>query len=192
MRAPTSSHHFVNGRPLSPPWPGGLDEVCFAMGCFWGAERLFWQLDGVYVTIAGYQGGKTKDPSYDEIFRKQSGHIESVRAVFDPAHISLQDLLAQFWENHDPTQGARQGNDYGEQYRSMIFTNTAAQSKIAANSMEHAQSLLGAKGFGPITTQIVEGARFWMAEEEHQQYLAKNPGGYCTIGGTGIAYGAPK
>ncbi|MBL1431090.1 MAG: peptide-methionine (S)-S-oxide reductase MsrA [Robiginitomaculum sp.] len=178
--------HFVNNRALLPPWPEQMQYVDLAMGCFWGAERLFWQLDGVHVTMVGYQGGDTANPNYTEICQKQTNHTESVQVVFDPAMISFEQILMVFWENHDPTQGNRQGNDIGSQYRSMIFTNTDDQFDQANASLAATQKLLNAKGFGEITTSITTGAKFWMAEEEHQQYLAKNPGGYCSIKGTGI------
>jgi len=181
--------HFLSGRDLLPPWPEYLQEVGFAMGCFWGAERLFWELNGVYVTMVGYQGGEMIDPDYTSLCQGHTGHAETVQVVFDPAKITLEELLAVFWESHDPTQGDRQGNDVGSQYRSAIFVETKDQAKRAQNSLQQAQVLLKAKGFGPITTKIITGAKFWLAEEYHQQYLAKNPDGYCGISGTGISCG---
>ncbi|MBL4617689.1 MAG: peptide-methionine (S)-S-oxide reductase MsrA [Robiginitomaculum sp.] len=181
--------HFINNRALLPPWPGQMQHVDLAMGCFWGAERLFWPLEGVYVTMVGYQGGETLNPSYTEICQEQTGHAESVRVVFDPNTISLEQILAIFWENHDPTQGNRQGNDIGSQYRSVIFTNNKDQIEQAKLSLAATQKLLAAKGYSAITTEIVTNAKFWLAEDDHQQYLAKNPGGYCGLKGTGISCG---
>jgi peptide-methionine (S)-S-oxide reductase len=166
-----------------------MQSIGFAMGCFWGAERLFWQLDGVYVTAAGYQGGLRENPNYTLVCQKQTGHAEAVRVVFDPDIISLQSLLKVFWENHNPTQGNRQGNDVGPQYRSMIFTQNPRQTKIAGASLQETQGLLTEKGFGLITTKIIENTKFWLAEEDHQQFLARNPDGYCGLRGTGISCG---
>ncbi|VAV99330.1 Peptide-methionine (S)-S-oxide reductase MsrA [hydrothermal vent metagenome] len=179
--------HAINGRPLTPPWPEDLQIIGFGMGCFWGAERLFWQQDGVYLTRAGYQGGDLSQPTYQQVCQKQSGHAETVQVIFDPAFVSLQQLLAVFWENHDPTQGNAQGNDLGPQYRSMIFAQDETQAIIARDSLRDTQVLLDEKGFGSITTQISVATKFWLAEEQHQQYLAKNPDGYCNLSGTGIA-----
>ncbi len=181
--------HFVNGRSLSPPWPEGLEEISFAMGCFWGAERLFWSLDGVYVTMVGYQGGNTANPDYEQVCTGDTGHAEVVRVMFDLKQITVDELLAAFWENHDPTQGNRQGNDIGSQYRSVIFAHTDKQAEQARRSLQQVQNLLLEKGLGKITTEIITGAQFWLAEDEHQQYLAKNPGGYCGLSGTGIVCG---
>lgn len=182
--------HAVNRRPLEPPWPDGLQVIGFGMGCFWGAEQLFWQQEGVYLTRVGYQGGHLPQPTYQHVCSQQSGHAETVQVVFDPAKISLQQLLALFWENHDPTQKNAQGNDVGPQYRSMIFVQEKTQAAIAQSSLHETQNLLNDAGFGTITTKILVATRFWLAEEQHQQYLAKNPGGYCNLSGTGISCGA--
>ena len=182
--------HAVNGRALDEVWPTNLQNIGLGMGCFWGVERLFWQQKGVYVTATGYQGGAQINPNYTDVCQHQTDHAESVRVVFDPDIVSLALILAIFWENHDPTQGDAQGNDIGGQYRSMIFAQNAQQAEQATDSLHKAQVLLDAKGFGKITTEIVIGAKFWLAEEEHQQYLAKNPGGYCNLAGTGIFCGA--
>ena len=179
--------HVVSGRPLLPPWPEGYQEARFAMGCFWGAERLFWQTPGVWVTMAGYAGGDTANPDYQSVCSGETGHAETVRVIFDPAAISYEQLLTLFWENHDPTQGMRQGNDVGSQYRSAIFTLTPEQQRQALASRERYQSRLAAKGLGQITTQISKAGPFYLAEDYHQQYLAKNPDGYCGLKGTGVA-----
>jgi len=166
-----------------------MQTIGLAMGCFWGAERLFWQMNGVFVTRVGYQGGQQENPTYAQVCNKTTGLTETVEVVYDPALICLEQLLAAFWENHDPTQGDAQGNDIGPQYRSAVFTQTPDQTAIAKRSLDEVQQLLDEKGLGQITTQLVQGAKFWMAEDEHQQYLAKHPGGYCSIGGTGITCG---
>ncbi len=179
--------HFVSGRSLQGPFPEGFETIHFAMGCFWGAERLFWQMEGVHVTAAGYQGGFTPNPTYEEVCSEMTGHAESVMVVFDPARISLDTLLKTFWENHDPTQGMKQGNDIGTQYRSAIFVTSAAQLEAALASRQAFGRALAERGLGEITTQILKGQMFYLAEDHHQQYLAKNPDGYCSIRGTGVA-----
>lgn len=178
--------HHVNGRSLFPPWPAGQAEIVLGLGCFWGAERLFWQLPGVHVTAVGYAGGVTPNPTYEETCTGLTGHTEVVRVVFDPAELPLERLLAVFWEAHDPTQGMRQGNDIGTQYRSAIYTTDATQREVAEASRERYQQALSRGGRGTITTEIAPLAAFYYAEEYHQQYLAKNPGGYCGLKGTGI------
>jgi peptide-methionine (S)-S-oxide reductase len=190
---PTAEKHFVNGNPLKGPWPDGMEAIYFGMGCFWGAERLFWKMDGVYVTAAGYAGGYTLNPTYQETTTGLTGHAEVVLVVFDPEKVSLQDLLKAFWEEHDPTQGMRQGNDVGTQYRSGIYTLDAAQKDVARATRDAYQAALKARGAGSITTEIKPLERFYYAEDYHQQYLAKNPGGYCGIGGTGVEFpGGPR
>jgi peptide-methionine (S)-S-oxide reductase len=185
---PTAENHFVNGRPLAPPYPEGMERILFGMGCFWGAERKFWQAgEGVYVTAAGYAGGPTPNPTYDEVCSGHTGHAEVVLVVYDPKTIALSRLLALFWESHDPTQGMRQGNDVGTQYRSAIYTTSDAQLKAAEESRALYQKALDAHGYGAITTEIAPAADFYFAEDYHQQYLAKNPGGYCGLGGSGVA-----
>ncbi|RAK56882.1 peptide-methionine (S)-S-oxide reductase MsrA [Phenylobacterium deserti] len=183
---PTAETHFVNGRPLKGPYPEGLEEAVFAMGCFWGVERIFWKLPGVYVTAVGYVNGLTPNPSYEEVCSGRTGHTEAVLVVYDPKAITYGDLLKAFWENHDPTQGMRQGNDIGTQYRSGIYPINEAQTREAVASRAAFQSALADKGFGEITTEIAEPGPFYFAEDYHQQYLAKNPNGYCGIGGTGV------
>ncbi len=187
---PTASHHFVNGRALAGPWPEGAQWVLFGMGCFWGAERLFWQLPGVWVTSVGYAGGLTPNPTYEEVCSGRTGHAEVVRVVYLPGEISIAALLACFWENHDPTQGMRQGNDVGTQYRSAIYTSNDAQAGLAYQTARSYGERLARAGFGAITTEIApatpRAGRFFAAEEYHQQYLARNPQGYCGIGGTGV------
>jgi len=183
---PVPATHFVNGHPLVPPFPAGLEQLVVGMGCFWGAERKFWQAPGVYTTAVGYAGGYTKNASYKEVCSGMTGHTEVVLVVFDPAVTSLDAMLKVFWENHDPTQGMRQGNDAGTQYRSAIYCSSPAQAAAAQASRDAYQDRLNAAGFGPITTEIAEGTPFYYAEEYHQQYLAKNPHGYCGIGGTGV------
>ena len=185
MRVP--ARHFVLGTPLTGEWPAGSEVAVFGMGCFWGAERLFWKLDGVYSTSVGYAGGITPNPSYDEVCSGFTGHTEAVMVVYDPAKISYGDLLKVFWENHDPTQGMRQGNDIGTQYRSGIYVFDDAQRKAAKESKAAYEKALGAKRYGAITTEIVEAPEFYFAENYHQQYLARNPGGYCGLGGTGVS-----
>lgn len=183
---PTAQTHFVNGNPLLGPVPDGMEEAMFGMGCFWGVERMFWQLDGVYVTLVGYAGGYTPNATYDEVCSGQTGHNEVVRVVYDPAVISYEDLLRVFWEGHDPTQGMRQGNDMGTQYRSGIYAYSDAQKTAAeASKLAFAPRLLSS-GYGAITTEIIDAPAFYHAEDYHQQYLAKNPDGYCGIGGTGV------
>ena len=184
---PVPEAHFVNGNPLVPPFPQGLQQAIFGMGCFWGAERRFWETDGVFTTAAGYAGGKTPNPTYEEVCSGLTGHAEVVLVVFDPACVSYERLLAVFWEAHDPTQGMRQGNDIGTQYRSAIYTSNDAQARSAQDSRRIYQGELDTAGYGRITTEIAPLATFYYAEDYHQQYLAKNPGGYCGIGGTGVS-----
>ena len=178
-----SGLHAVNGQPMVPPVPAGLEEAVFGLGCFWGAERVFWQLDGVFSTAVGYAGGFTTNPTYDEVCSGQTGHTEVVRVYFDPALISYEKLLTVFWGSHNPTEGMRQGNDRGTQYRSAIYTVSDAQAAAAQASMEKAQQRLNDAGFSAITTEIAPLTAFYYAEEYHQQYLAKNPAGYCGIRG---------
>ena len=178
--------HFVTGHPLLPPFPEGMQTAMFGMGCFWGAERKFWEVEGVYTTAVGYAGGHTPNATYQEICTGMTGHNEVVLVVFDPAVISYGKLLAIFWEAHDPTQGMRQGNDVGTQYRSGIYVFDEAQKSAALDSQQRFQSQLSAAGFAAITTEIIDAPVFYYAEEYHQQYLAKNPGGYCGLGGTGV------
>jgi peptide-methionine (S)-S-oxide reductase len=179
--------HEVLGNPLTPPWPEGFQQIVVGMGCFWGAERVFWQADGVWTTAVGYAGGHTKNPTYEEVCSARTGHTEAVLAVFDPSKTSYEEMLKLFWENHDPTQGMRQGNDVGTQYRSGIYVTSDAQRQAAEASRERFQERLGAAGYGDITTEIVDAPEFFYAEDYHQQYLAKNPNGYCGIGGTGVS-----
>ena len=179
--------HFVNGHRLQPPFPEGMQQAIFAMGCFWGAERVFWQTPGVYTTAVGYAGGFTPNPTYREVCSGQTGHAEAVLVVFDPAVVTYETLLKVFWENHDPTQGMRQGNDTGTQYRSAIYWTTPAQRDAALASRDAFQPLLTAAGHRAITTEIAEAGPFYYAEDYHQQYLAQNPGGYCGLGGTGVS-----
>ena len=181
------ARHDVLGTPLQPPFPDGLEQIVVGMGCFWGAERVFWQLDGVYTTAVGYAGGYTPNPTYEEVCSGSTGHTEAVLVVFDPARISRDEILRAFWENHDPTEGMRQGNDVGTQYRSAIYTTTPEQAKAAEASREMFQAQLGQKGYGEISTEIAEAGPFFYAEAYHQQYLAKNPNGYCGLGGTGVS-----
>ena len=181
---PTATHHFVSGRPLKGPYPAGTEICHFGMGCFWGAERLFWQVPGVWVTAVGYQGGYTPNPTYEEVCSGRTGHAETVMVVYEPDKVALADLLRLFWESHDPTQGMRQGNDIGTQYRSAIYTTTPGQLEEALRSKEAYGRALAERGMGPITTEIREAPPFYFAEEYHQQYLAKNPGGYCGLRGT--------
>lgn len=183
--------HFVNGNRTMPLWPEGLEEVTFGMGCFWGAERKFWQVDGVYSTQAGYTAGHTNHPTYREVCSGQTAHNEVVRVVFDPADVSFEELLKVFWESHDPTQGMRQGNDVGTQYRSGIYVSSAEQKAAAEASKEAYQAALNPVGYCGISTEILDATEFFYAEEYHQQYLAKNPGGYCGLGGTGISCPMP-
>jgi peptide-methionine (S)-S-oxide reductase len=179
--------HFVNGNPMQGPFPEHLSEAVFGLGCFWGAERRFWQTDGVYATAAGYAGGLTPNPTYEEVCSGRTGHTEVVRVVFDPSVVSYEQLLAVFWEAHDPTQGMRQGNDIGTQYRSAIYTFDDEQQTRARRSLTIYQAILTEAGYGNITTEIMPIETFYFAEDYHQQYLAKNPGGYCGIGGTGVS-----
>jgi peptide-methionine (S)-S-oxide reductase len=183
---PVADRHAVNGTPLQGPFPAGLDEAIFGLGCFWGAERKFWQQKGVYTTAVGYAGGYTKNPTYEQVCSGRTGHAEVVLVVFDPAQISYEDLLKTFWENHDPTQGMRQGNDIGTQYRSTIYVTSDAQRAAAEASRTRYEANLTRQGFKPITTEIKDAPPFYYAEDHHQQYLAKNPNGYCGIGGTGV------
>jgi methionine-S-sulfoxide reductase len=183
---PTAETHFVNGRALKGPYPEGLEIAYFAMGCFWGVERVFWQIPGVHVTAVGYQQGITPNATYEEVCSGRTGHAESVMVVFDPKVVSYGDLLKVFWENHDPTQGMRQGNDIGTQYRSGLYVTNDAQAAEAEASREAYQQALSASGLGRITTEIAPAGPFYFAEDYHQQYLAKNPNGYCGIGGTGV------
>jgi peptide-methionine (S)-S-oxide reductase len=184
---PTAAEHFVNGHPLKGPYPEGLETAIFAMGCFWGEERKFWTLPGVWVTAVGYTGGFTPNPTYEETCTGRTGHTEAVLVVYDPRLISYAQLLKEFWEEHDPTQGMRQGNDVGTQYRSGIYALNDAQLAEAKASREAYQQALTAKGFGAITTEIAPAGPFYFAEAYHQQYLAKNPAGYCGVGGTGVS-----
>ena len=184
---PVPERHYVNGNPLEGPFAAGLESAVFGLGCFWGAERRFWETDGVFTTAAGYAGGITPNPTYEEVCSGLTGHTEVVLVVFDPARVSYRQLLAAFWEAHDPTQGMRQGNDIGTQYRSAIYTVSAAQARTAQDSLRAYQGELDKAGYGSITTQIAPLATFYYAEDYHQQYLAKNPGGYCGIGGTGVS-----
>lgn len=184
----TASHHFVNGHPLKAPYPEGLETAYFAMGCFWGVERLFWQRDGVFVTAVGYAGGLTPNPTYEETVTGMTGHAETVLVVYDPQKVSYDDLLRIFWEGHDPTQGMRQGNDVGTTYRSAIYTVNEAQASRASESLRTYQQSLRNAGFDrAITTEIAPAGPFYFAEDYHQQYLAKNPNGYCGVKGTGVA-----
>jgi len=183
---PTATTHFINGHPLKGPYPDGLETAVFAMGCFWGVERIFWQVPGVYVTAAGYAAGITPNPTYEEVCSGRTGHTEVVLVVFDPKVVTYEALLKTFWENHDPTQGMRQGGDVGTQYRSGIYVTNDAQAAAAVESKEAYQQALSAKGLGDITTEIAAAGPFYFAEDYHQQYLAKNPNGYCGIGGTGV------
>jgi peptide-methionine (S)-S-oxide reductase len=179
--------HFVTGRPLGGPYPEGSELAVFAMGCFWGAERAFWTIPGVWVTAVGYSGGRVPSPSYERVCTGMTGHAEAVLVVFDPAQVSYQALLKAFWESHDPTQGNRQGNDVGTQYRSAIFTTTPAQLEQALASKALYEPQLGQAGYGRVTTEIAAAGPFYLAEDYHQQYLAKNPNGYCGLGGTGVS-----
>jgi peptide-methionine (S)-S-oxide reductase len=182
--APT---HFVNGNPIKPPFPEGLEQALFAMGCFWGAERRFWETVGVYTTAVGYAGGLTPNPTYEEVCTGRTGHTEVVLIVFDGARASYASLLKRFWESHNPTQGMRQGADIGTQYRSAVFTYSDVQHELALASRDDYQAALSASGHGTITTAILAAPSFYYAETYHQQYLAKNPGGYCGLGGTGVS-----
>jgi peptide-methionine (S)-S-oxide reductase len=184
---PVPPAHFINGNPLTPPFPDGTEQAVFGMGCFWGAERKFWQAPGVYTTAVGYAGGFTPNPTYEETCSGHTGHTEAVLVAFDPTVISYDALLKIFWESHDPTQGMRQGNDVGSQYRSAIYTYGRAQLAAALTSRDMFQERLNAARYGEITTEIREAPAFYYAEPYHQQYLGKNPGGYCGLGGTGVS-----
>ena len=184
--------HHINGHPLTPPFPAHLHQAQFALGCFWGAERKFWSLDGVYTTAVGYSGGYTPNPTYEEVCSGLTGHTEAVLVVYDPNIISFQQLLTVFWETHDPTQGMRQGNDLGTQYRSAIYTYDEDQENLARQSKLYYEKKLMDKGFPPITTELAKAPSFYYAENYHQQYLAKNPNGYCGLGGTGVACSLEK
>ena len=183
---PTAETHFINGRPLKGPYPEGTELAMFGMGCFWGVERMFWKIPGVWVTSVGYAGGFTPNATYQEVCSGQTGHNEVVQMVFDPARVAYGDLLRVFWEGHDPTQGMRQGNDVGTQYRSGIYCYSPEQTAQAEASRQMFQQRLSESGYGAITTEIVDAPDYYFAEDYHQQYLAKNPGGYCGIGGTGV------
>lgn len=184
---PIPARHYVNDHPLQPPFPAGMKQALFGLGCFWGAERKFWTQPGVYSTAVGYAGGFTPNPTYEEVCSGQTGHAEVVRVAFDPNVIRYEQLLAVFWESHDPTQGMRQGNDVGTQYRSALYVYDDAQRAATLASREAYQRALAAAGHGPITTEIAEAPPFYYAEDYHQQYLAKNPGGYCGLGGLGVS-----
>jgi peptide-methionine (S)-S-oxide reductase len=184
---PTAEHHFVLGTPLKPPFPDGMEQAIVAMGCFWGAERVFWQAPGVYTTAVGYAGGFTPNPTYEEVCSGRTGHTEAVLVVFDPSTTSYEEILRLFWENHDPTQGMRQGNDVGTQYRSAVLLTTEQQRAPAEASKAAYSERLRASGFDDITTEIEQAGPFYYAEDYHQQYLAKNPNGYCGLGGTGVS-----
>ncbi|HKT72608.1 MAG TPA: peptide-methionine (S)-S-oxide reductase MsrA [Steroidobacteraceae bacterium] len=186
LRVPET--HYVNGHRITPPFPTGLEEAVFGLGCFWGAERLFWELSGVYSTAVGYAGGFTKNPTYEEVCSGLTGHAEVVRVIYDPGKIDYEDLLKVFWESHDPTQGMRQGNDVGTQYRSAVYVLDEGQRKTAEESRDAYQARLTAAGRGKITTEIAKAGEFYYAEDYHQQYLGKNPDGYCGIGGCGVPY----
>ena len=187
MKMPVPEAHEVNGHPLTPPFPEGLETAIFGLGCFWGAERLFWRTPGVYSTAVGYTGGHTPNPTYQEVCTGMTGHNEVVLVVYDPAQVSYEQLLRVFWEGHDPTQGMRQGNDVGTQYRSGIYVASEAQRRAAEASREAYGQALAKRGFGRITTEIVDAPEFYYAEDYHQQYLEKVPNGYCGLGGTGVA-----
>ena len=184
---PVAAAHHVNGHPLTPPFPDGFEQAVFGLGCFWGAERVFWETPGVWTTAVGYAGGFTPNPTYEEVCSGRTGHTEAVLVVFDPSVVTYEQLLRVFWEGHDPTQGMRQGNDVGTQYRSAIYTSDAAQQAAAEASRDAFQPVLTAGHYGDITTEIAPAGTFFYAEDYHQQYLAKNPGGYCGIGGTGVS-----
>lgn len=186
-KMPVPDRHHVLDAPLEPPFPEGLEQAIFGLGCFWGAERKFWQLDGVYTTAVGYAAGFTPNPTYEEVCSGFTGHNEVVLVVYDSRKVSYEELLKTFWEAHDPTQGMRQGNDAGTQYRSGIYTTTEAQAQAAEASRDAFQESLTQAGYGPITTEILPAPDFYYAEHYHQQYLAKNPGGYCGLGGTGVS-----
>ena len=186
-RMPVPPKHLVNGASLKPPFPEGLEQAVFGLGCFWGAERKFWQTPGVYSTSVGYAGGHTPNPTYEEVCSGRTGHTEVVLVVYDPKQVSFETLLKVFWESHDPTQGMRQGNDVGTQYRSALYWYTDAQRQVAEASRDAYQQVLTASGFGAITTESRQAPEYFYAEDYHQQYLAKNPNGYCGLGGTGVS-----
>ena len=186
-RMPVPDRHFVNGHALEPPFPEGMEIAVFGMGCFWGAERVFWQIPGVWTTAVGYAGGHTPNPTYEEVCTGLTGHAEVALVVFDPTVVGYEELLKAFWENHDPTQGMRQGNDVGTQYRSAVYTHGELQRKSAEASRDAYQEVLTKAGYGEITTEIADAPEFFYAEDYHQQYLAKNPDGYCGLGGTGVS-----
>ena len=183
---PVENRHFVNGNPIKPPFPDGMEALIVGMGCFWGAERVFWQAPGVYTTAVGYAAGSTPNPTYEEVCSGMTGHNEVVLVVYDPVTIPTEEVLKLFWEDHDPTQGMRQGNDMGTQYRSGLYCTTPAQKALAESTKAIFQGRLGAAGYGPVTTEILDAPDFFYAEDYHQQYLAKVPGGYCGLGGTGV------
>ena len=187
---PVVNRHYVNGHPIQPPFPAGMEQAVFGLGCFWGAERKFWELDGVYSTAVGYAGGHTPNPTYEEVCTGMSGHAEVVLVVYDPAKVNYNTLLRVFWESHDPTQGMCQGNDVGTQYRSAIYVFNEGQKRQAEEGLAAYQQRLEQAGYSAITTEIKDAPMFYYAEEYHQQYLAKNPAGYCGLGGTGVACGA--
>jgi len=187
VRMPVPETHAVNGNRMTPPWPPGMEVALFGLGCFWGAEKMFWKIPGVYSTQVGYAAGFTPNPTYKEVCTGLTGHTEVVRVVFDPKAVSYEKLLKAFWESHDPTQGMRQGNDVGTQYRSGIYVYSPLQRAAAEASKAAYEKALAAKGYGAITTEILDAPEFYYAEEYHQQYLAKNPGGYCGLGGTGVS-----
>ncbi len=184
--------HFVHGRPIKPPFPADTKQAVLALGCFWGAERLFWELPGVYTTAVGYAGGTTPNPTYEEVCSGRTGHAEVVLVVFEPKRVGFEQLLKHFWESHDPTQGMRQGADVGTQYRSAIYSSGASQRDAAIASRDAFQAQLSAAGFGRITTEVLDAPAFYYAESYHQQYLAKNPGGYCSLAGTGVGCALPN
>jgi len=187
-KMPVPEKHFVNGNPLQAPFPDGMQQALFGLGCFWGAERKFWEMPGVYTTAVGYAAGITPNPDYKEVCTGMTGHNEVVLVVYDPANVSYDELLKVFWESHNPTQGMRQGNDVGTQYRSGIYVTNDSQLAVARASRERFQTRLDEKDLGVITTEIIEAPVFFYAEDYHQQYLARNPGGYCGLGGIGVAY----
>ena len=187
MKMPVPDRHHINGHALDGPYPAGLEQAVFGLGCFWGAERKFWEIPGVWTTAVGYAGGSTPNPTYEEVCSGRTGHTEAVLVVFDPAQTSYDALLKTFWESHDPTQGMRQGNDAGTQYRSAIYAYSPEQRRAAEASREAYQARLSAAGYGAITTEIRDAPPFYFAEDYHQQYLAKNPFGYCGLGGTGVS-----
>jgi peptide-methionine (S)-S-oxide reductase len=184
---PTAANHFVNGHPLKGPYPAGTESIIFALGCYWGAERKFWSIPGVWVTAVGNAGGFTANPTYEEVCSGQTGHAESVLVVFDPKQVSIETLVKAFFEAHDPTQGMRQGNDMGTQYRSAIYWSNPAHEKLIRETTKAYGTALAAQGYGPLTTELAPAGTFYFAEAYHQQYLAKNPNGYCGLGGTGVS-----